>query len=59
MNTYRKAAVIAGVLYIIGTVAGALSLSFSAPVHNAQNLLANVAANASQVRIATLLVMPG
>ena len=57
MNTYRTNVMIAGVLYIIGTVAGVLSLAFSAPVRDAQNLLASVAANANQVRIATLLVL--
>jgi hypothetical protein len=57
MNTYRKNAIIAGVLYIIGTVAGVLSLAPSAPVREAQNVLAGVAANANQVRIAALFVL--
>ncbi len=57
MNTYRKTAIVAGVLYIIGTVAGILSLVLSAPVRDAQNLLTSVAANANQVRIATLFVL--
>lgn len=57
MNTYRKSAIVAGVLYISGTVAGILGLTFSAPLRDAQNLLTNVAANANQVRIATLFMM--
>ena len=57
MNTYRKNAIIAGVLYIIGTVAGILSLVLSAPLRDAENLLTSVAADANQVRIATLCVL--
>ena len=57
MNTYRSNTIIAGVLYIIGTVAGILSLALSAPVRDAQNVLISVAANANQVRIAALFVM--
>jgi len=45
------------VLYIIGTVAGILSLVLSAPVRDAQNLLTGVAANANQVIVATLFVL--
>ncbi len=57
MNTYRSNAIIAGVLYIIGTVAGILSLVLSAPLRDTQNLLTSVAANANQVIVATLFVL--
>ena len=57
MNTYRKNAIIAGVLYIIGTVAGILSLVLSQPVRAAQDALAGVAANANQVIVAALFVL--
>ena len=57
MNTYRSNAIIAGVLYIIGTVAGILSLVLSQPVRDAQDSLAGVAANANQVIVATLFVL--
>ena len=57
MNTYRSNAIIAGVLYIIGTVAGILSLALSQPVRAAQDALAGVAANANQVIVAALFVL--
>ena len=57
MNTYRPNAITAGVLYIIGTVAGILSLALSQPVRDAQGLPASVAANANQVVVATLFVL--
>ncbi len=57
MKTYRSNAIIAGVLYIIGTVAGILSLVLSQPVRDAQDSLAGVAANANQVIFATLFVL--
>jgi hypothetical protein len=57
MNTYRSNAIIAGVLYIIGTVAGILSLALSQPVRAVQDSLAGVAANANQVIVATLFVL--
>ena len=58
MNTYRSNAIIVGVLYIIGTVSGILSLVLSAPVRDTQDLLASVAANADQLRVAALFVLP-
>jgi hypothetical protein len=57
MKTYRSNAISAGVLYIIGTVAGILSLALSQPVRDAHDLLASVAANANQMIIATLFVL--
>ena len=57
MNTYRSNAITAGVLYIIGTVAGILSLALSQPVSDAQDSLTGVAANANQVIVATLFVL--
>jgi hypothetical protein len=45
------------VLYIIGTVAGILSLVFSQPLRNAQDPLAGAAANADQVIVAALFVL--
>jgi hypothetical protein len=45
MNTYRTNAVVAGVLYIIGTVCGVLSMVFTAPVLGGPGYLARVAAN--------------
>lgn len=57
MNTYRTNATIAGVLYIIGTVAGVLSLALSQPLRAASNPLAGAAANAEQVTVAALCVL--
>ena len=57
MNTYRTNATIAGVLYIIGTVAGILSLALSQPLRDARDPLAGAAANANQVTVAALCVL--
>jgi hypothetical protein len=57
MKTYRSNTIIAGVLYIIGTVSGILSLVLSQPVRDAHDHLAGVAANANQVIVAALLVL--
>ncbi len=57
MNTYRTNATIAGVLYIIGTLAGILSLALSQPLRAAQDLLASAAANTNQVIAAALCVL--
>ena len=56
MNTYRKNAIIAGVLFIIGTVAGLLEV-FTGPVLDAANFLTNVSAKQNQVRIEVFLAL--
>ncbi len=50
-------AAVAGVLYIIGTVAGILSLALSQPLRDARDPLAGAAANANQVIVAALCVL--
>jgi hypothetical protein len=57
VNTYRTNATIAGVLYIVGTVAGILSLVLSQPLRDAHDPLAGAAANANQVTVAALCVV--
>lgn len=56
MNSYRKTAIIVGVLFIIATVAGVLSLLFTGSL-NAPDYLIKVSANANQVIIGALLVL--
>jgi len=53
MNSDRKAAIIVGVLYIVGTVAGIISKVFG-PNLNAPDFLANLSANKDQVLIGGL-----
>ena len=57
MNTTRRTATIVGVLYIIGTLAGVLSLVFTAPVRNAPDALIYIHANEYQVIIGALFVL--
>jgi hypothetical protein len=57
MNTYRKIAIIVGVLYIIGTVSGILSVVVTTPVLGDSDYLAKVAANANQLTLGALLVL--
>lgn len=55
-GTNRKAAISVGVLFIIGTVAGMISLGvFTGPILGDPNYLANVAANEAQVIIGAFL----
>jgi len=53
MNSNRKTAIIVGVLYIVGTVAGMISAVFG-PNLNALDFLANLSANKYQVLIGGL-----
>ncbi len=57
MNTNRKTAIIVGVLYIIGTVAGILSVVFSTPILNGPDFLSKVSGNENQFIIAALFVL--
>jgi hypothetical protein len=56
-ETNRNTAVIVGVLFIIGTVAGILSVVFTQPVMNAQDYLAAVMSNENQVIIGSLFIL--
>src|SRR5512142_1945170 len=56
-NTSRKAAVLVGVLYILGTVMGVLSAIFTGPILDDPNYLVKVSENQSQIVIAALFVL--
>ena len=56
MNTDRKNAIVAGVLFIIGTVAGLLE-AFTKPVLDAANFLTDVSVKQNQVRIEVFLAL--
>jgi len=55
MNTYRKTARIVGVLFIISTVAGVLSVVGSGPIIDAPDYLITASANENRVIIGALL----
>ncbi|MGB2876758.1 MAG: DUF4386 domain-containing protein [Dehalococcoidales bacterium] len=57
MNSNRKTAIIVGVLYIIGTVAGVLSLVFVNPILSAPDYLLQFSANKTQVITGALFVI--
>ncbi|MFO7792411.1 MAG: DUF4386 domain-containing protein [Candidatus Saliniplasma sp.] len=54
---HRKTAIIVGVLFIIGTVAGILSLVFSGPVVDVPDYLDQVAAHSNRLILAALCVL--
>ncbi|MFC1964734.1 DUF4386 domain-containing protein [Chloroflexota bacterium] len=56
MNSYRKNAIIVGVLFIIATVASSLSVVITGPL-NAPDGLINISANATQLIIGALLLL--
>jgi hypothetical protein len=56
MNNYRKTAIVVGVLYIIGTVAGILSAAASGSIREAV-YLSSIAANPNQIVVAALFVL--
>ena len=57
MKANRKTAIIVGVLYIIGTVAGILSVVFSTPILDGSDFLIKVSANENQFVVAALFVL--
>jgi hypothetical protein len=57
MNTSRTTAILVGVLYIIGTVTGVLSVVFTQSVLDAPDYLARISANGSQIVTGALLVL--
>ena len=57
MNTYRKNAIIVGVLFIIATVLAVLGRSFLQPILDAQDYLIKISANENQVIIGGLLAL--
>jgi len=57
MNTYKKNAIIVGVLFIIATVLGVLGRSFYQPILDAPDYLIKISANENQVIIGGLLAL--
>lgn len=57
MNSNHKIARVVGVLFIMGTVAGILSVVFTQPILEASDYLVDVAANQNQLIIGALLVL--
>jgi len=57
MNSDRKTAIIVGVLYIVGTVAGILWKVLTGSIQNDLNLLTKVAANENQIIIGALFLL--
>ncbi len=57
MNANRKTAIIVGVLFIIGTVAGVLSVVFTQPILDVPDYLTKVSANENQIVIGAIFVL--
>lgn len=57
MNTYRTTAIIVGILYIIGTAAGVLSVVFTNAILTAPDYLGQVAAHAGALRLGAVCVL--
>ena len=56
MNS-RKTAITVGMLYIIGTVAGILSLVFTGPILESQDYLVQISMNPNQIVLGALFVL--
>jgi hypothetical protein len=57
MNTYRKSAIIAGILFIIATAASLVSNGFTGSFQDAPDYLVKLSANQNQVMIGVLLLL--
>lgn len=57
MNAYRKTAIVVGVLFIIGTVAGILSVVLTGSILGSANYLVEVHANASQITAGAMFIL--
>ncbi|MBE0634788.1 DUF4386 family protein [Candidatus Bipolaricaulota bacterium] len=56
MNSNRKAAILTGVFFIVGTIAGMISLGvFTDPILGASDVLVSVSANEGKVIVGVLL----
>ena len=56
MNTYRKNAITAGILFILGTVPAILSTPFIGAVNNDPGFLINISANGNLILIGALIL---
>lgn len=59
MNSDRKTAMVVGVLFIIATVAGVLSVALLGPILNDPDYLSNLSANEYQVIMGALIDLIG
>jgi hypothetical protein len=57
MNPNKKTAIIVGALFIIGTIAGVLSVFFTSSILNDPDYLIKVSANANQIALGALFVL--
>ena len=57
MKTYRKTAIIVGILFIIGTLTGVLSMMVTAPIKAAPTYPLNISASEPQWILGTLLIL--
>jgi hypothetical protein len=57
MNPNKRAAILVGVLFIIGTIAGVLSVVFTSSILNDPEYLIRVSANANQIALGALFVL--
>ena len=57
MSTYRKTAVLVGIFFIVGTVAGVLSMVFLGSFMDTPEYLNSIAANESKVVIGALFIL--